>query len=54
MEVLLGGAGVEGKDIALAITERGHHGGLGQQRLGRQRCGDPALRLLIRQVAQVV
>ena len=32
----------------------GHHRGAGKQRLGRQRGGDPALRFLVRQVAQVV
>ena len=54
MEALLGRAGIKGEDIALAVAERGYHGGLGQQRLGRQRRGDPALRFLVRQIAQVV
>src|SRR6266850_328067 len=54
MEVLLGGASIKGKNVALAVAEHGHHGGLGQQRFGRQRRGDPALGFLVRQVAQVV
>ena len=54
VEVLLGGAGIKREDVALAVTERGHHRGPGQQRLGRQRRGDPALRFLVRQVAPVV
>jgi len=54
VEVLLGGAGIKGKDIALAVTQRRHHRGLGQQRLGRQRGGDPALRFLVRQFSQVM
>ena len=52
MEALLGRAGIKGKDVALAVAQRGHHGGVGKQRLGRQRRGDPALRFLVRQVAR--
>jgi hypothetical protein len=46
-----GRAGVESEDIAFAVAEQGHHRGLGQQRLGRKRGGDPALRFPVRQIA---
>ncbi|MEY9143084.1 hypothetical protein ABIF00_001068 [Bradyrhizobium elkanii] len=54
MEVLLGRAGIKGKDIALAITEDRHRSGSGEQRLGRNGGGYPALRFLVRQVTCVM
>ena len=54
VEALLGRAGIKGEDVALTVAECGYHGGLGKQRLGRQRRGDPALRFLVRQVAQIM
>ena len=54
VEVLLGSSGIKREDVALAVTERGHHRGPSQQRLGRQRRGDPALQFLVRQRAPVV
>src|SRR5437667_173184 len=54
MEALLRRADIKSKDVALAVTERGYHGGLGKQGLSRQHRGDPALRFLVRQIALVV
>src|SRR5205807_3078710 len=54
MEALLRRADIKGEDVALAVAERGYHRGLGEQRLGCQRRGDPALRFLVRQIALVV
>lgn len=54
VEVLVRRTGIKGEDVALAIAEHGHHGSLGQQRLGRLCRGDPALRFLVGEIAQIV